>query len=262
MVEDMLLTEDIMNLITRELNVTMGADADYYSGYKLMISNEQQFVSEDDRDAGIIYIVVKFLQGNLNFGQTTMPVTITAVSEQNGIEVCQKLLYEFSNTYNLTSDVNDEIQQTYTSPVVSGNFSDVFSGFRSLFMMTGTFLYSKHANPATITYGGVAVPMINLTWKYSIALNSITTAESNHLTTSKAEYATWAINITTYLLDSGLVDDCMEAICTNTLNDKEYELIVTFKNGRSLTNTTFKLKDMTGEQPIGNQPVVSLSFTN
>jgi hypothetical protein len=262
MIENILQTQDIIDLITRQLGLTMGKDVGFYENYKLKISNEQMFIPEEEREPGIIYIVVKFLPGSVNFGQTVMPVNISAISEENGIHVCQQLLYEFSNTYNLTSSTNDEIKQTYSSPVASGSFSEIYSGFRTVFMLTGTFLYSKHSNPATIKYKGFEVPAINVSWAYSVALNSITTKESNNLTTSKAEYATWTINIATYLVDYGLVDDCMEAVCENTHNDREYELVITFKNGRELNNKKFKLANISGEQPVGNQPVVSITFTN
>lgn len=94
----------MMDIIEKQFLQIMQTDPEYYSKYKIILSNEQQFVKKDDRSPKHIYIVVKFLSGSVNFGQMLYPVNFNALGEGNKIEAAQRLLLEYAQTFNLGED--------------------------------------------------------------------------------------------------------------------------------------------------------------
>lgn len=263
------MNEKIFELIKRQFIEIMNNDYDFYKDYKIILSNEQQFVRERDRSANTIYIVVKFLPSSLNFGQLVVPITINAVAEQNKIEVCSKLLLEYAQTYNLSTSDDETIKQVYTSPSVASNFNDVFAGFRSLYFMSGTFLVSEKANPYKIYISGEEKPIATITNSINVQIQLDTKQffDSDNFTRSVGTSGTFIFNFTTYLLDNDLVNKALAI----TLKDLEkqpdgintiFTFDIVFKNGYKLKNAKFKLSNFSTQQNIGEIPVVSLTFTN
>lgn len=154
--DDLINFEYAINLIEEQLGEVMSTNLDYYNQYHFEISNEQFFVDDDDREPNNIYIVIQFLPADIDYGQTVLPFTIRAVSEENGVAAAQKLLLEYAQIYNLTEkkdEINNKVVfQSYTTPNVSSNFETIYDGFRSILTMSGTILLSSNINRIKLRY--------------------------------------------------------------------------------------------------------------
>ena len=96
--------DKMMDIIKEQLLSIMSEDPDFYSQYNIILSNEQQYIKNKDRNPNNIYIVVKFMSGSVNFGQTLYPVNFNALGEGNKLDVAQRLLLEYAQTFNLGED--------------------------------------------------------------------------------------------------------------------------------------------------------------
>ena len=235
--------KDVMDILEEELATIMGKDPDFYSKFNIVLSNEQQYVKMTERKPRTIYIVVKFLSAQLNFGYTNLPININAVGEENGIEVCQRLLLEFGQEYNLNDEKrvnNDIVKQIYTSPQVMANFNEVYKGFRSLFYMSGTFLIGTDSNSITnieITRidsevlvdkddkpSPETVNFLQSNWGWHNQLDSQAFTGTNNRTVSKAKISTLSVNVVVYLQDNRLCNTLLGmAWDKQTFNHITYE---------------------------------------
>lgn len=147
------LTNEILTIISNELAEIINSKPDMYNGFPIEIAEEQYFYNFKRQEPGKIYIVIKFLDAPLNYEQIILPVHIQAISEQDKLDVCRSLLFEFASKYNLYKNNYKEedktMQQYYNSPYVLSNFNEVFEGFRSLLFVSGTFLITNNANYCT-----------------------------------------------------------------------------------------------------------------
>ena len=144
--------EKILNTLTTQFADIINSSINYYRGYDIEITDEQYYNKNVQNIPGKIYIVVKFGEATLNFGQIVFPITINAISEQDKMEVCYTLLFEFANRFNLNWNKDKTIGQFYNAPYVLSNFNEIFDGFRSLLYLSGTFLMTKNANYMTAYY--------------------------------------------------------------------------------------------------------------
>lgn len=124
----------------------------YYNEFKIHVAKEQDFNRIVDRDPKTIYIVVKFQSASLNYRQYLLPITIYALSEQNKLDACQRLLLDYCMQYNLAMNDDQTIKQFYSSPQVISNFEEIYYGYRSMLYMQGTFLVSKDSDPRKFYY--------------------------------------------------------------------------------------------------------------
>lgn len=144
--------DNIMKEIKNQLMTVIEEDYTYFKNYKFVISSEQQFIKDSDIDPNNIFIVVRFLPASVNMGQIVLPMTITALSEQNNLKVCQTLFNDLSQAYNLKTSGDKKTRFIYESPRVFGNFTSVADGFRSLIQVSATFVVSENANFFTVKY--------------------------------------------------------------------------------------------------------------
>ena len=150
------IIERIMTTLSDELANIITSRYEYYQGYDIVLNNEQQFYTIKENIPGRIYIVIKFGEASLDYGQTVAPITIQAISEHNNLEVAQTLLYEFANKYNLNFETivegNMSIKQVYNAPYILTSFNEVFEGFRTLMYVSGIFLFTRGANYLNLYY--------------------------------------------------------------------------------------------------------------
>lgn len=146
--------DEILTLIHGQLLEYMNAPGNYerFKDYKITMSREQQFMKMKDKDPNAIYIVIKFGSADVVFGQTVLPVTIIALSEQDNIEAITALLYEYAQTYNLKRANDETINQMYESPSVSSNFAPLYAGYRSTVVMSAAFVIGKNSNEYKVYY--------------------------------------------------------------------------------------------------------------
>ena len=262
------MNEEIIELLAMQFGKVMRGDEEYYSPYRVLISNEQQYIKTKDRDKNAIYIVVRFLPASLNFGQTVLPITINAIAERNKIDVCQRLLLEFAQTYNLTDDESGTIKQTYTSPSIMSNFNEMFDGFRSLFYMSGTFLISKNANPFKVYVSGESeeIDCITVSDTFDVQLDTQAFFNTDNFTKSVGTVGTFTLNITSYLMDTDFLNKVL-AVKLKDLKKQPagvnttFRFDIVFKNGYEARDWDFKLVNATVQEEIGELPIISMTFT-
>lgn len=263
--------EDIMNIIKQQFVELMQEDYEYYKKYNIKLANEQYYIDPEDRkEPGNIYIVVKFLPADINYKQNIVPFSITAVSEHNGLEVCQKLLLEYAQTYNLIDDFTENgitYNQTYTTPQVTSNFTEVYFGYRNTFFMSGTFLLSYSINPSKIYYidennNEILVEAITFSEDFSVQTDTQPFFNTNNFTTSIGKYGTHTINFSTYLTDDVLCNkvlDIVNGLITNGV-DNSFVFKIKYKNER-FVERTYKLISYIRAQDVGQLPIITCSFT-
>ena len=274
--------EDIMDLIEQQMIEIMRNDYEYYKNYNIRLSNEQYYISPEDRkEPNTIYIVVKFLPADITFNQNIIPITINAVSEYNKIEVCQRLLLEYAQTYNLQNDVWKGIinyDQTYSTPQVMSNFSEVYFGYRNTFYMSGTFLLSYNSNPSKLYYiytdeegktHEVLLDVINFTESFSIQMDSQPFFGTNNRTRSVGKFGTHTINFTVFLVDDEICRDVLKIvlidfndkdIITNKDINKTYKFKISYRNKQECVKD-FKLVSFDKTNNAGEMPIASMTFT-
>lgn len=277
--------DDIMEIIKSQMVEVMQNDYEYYRNYNIKLANEQYYVSPEDRkEPNIIYIVVKFLPADIMFNQNVIPITITAVSEYNKIEVCQRLLLEYAQTYNLINDIwNGEINynQTYTTPQVMSNFSEVYYGYRNTLFMSGTFLLSYNSNPSKLYYikeieeNGVFVEkeslidVINFSESFGIQMDSQPFFGTNNRTRSIGKFGTHTISFTVFLVNDEICKDVLKIVLTD-FNDKNiitnddinktYKFKISYHYGQECIKN-FKLVSFDKTNNAGEMPIASMTFS-
>jgi len=273
-------TPIILNLIKEEL-VEIISNDDVYSQYDFVLSNEQQYVPEKDRSPRKIYIVVKFLEGTPFAGQNIIPININAIGEQNSVEICQRLLAEFVQQFNLktTNDTTVEttiIRQFYTTPQVVNNFNEVYAGFRTLFYVGGTMLIGEGSNlideveyifTKDETEKTEKVDFLSAQWSFDNQLDPQAYTGTKNRTKSIAKIGTLSISFVLYLKNNVFCNTILGiAFGSDSYapkgNATNFKFNIKFKSGYTVEAMNFKMVNNTGQQNIGEFPTISVSFTN
>lgn len=250
----------IKDILARQFAKVLGSDPDFYGETEVILSNEQQFVRERDRKPHAIYIVWKALPATINFGSVVQPITIQAMGEMNGISKCQRLLNEFANTYNLAPTGDDGIKQTYTSPSVGTSFAEAWSGYRSLYFMSGTFLASEGMNAAKIEFEGSEVPAITSNISASYSLDTQMTYASSDFTRSKTIGCTVSVGLSMYMTDDGLCLRALRQMAGELPMSTVYPITLRWANGISIA-VEARLSSMDISESVGALPIVQMTLT-
>lgn len=279
-------TKKIVELLEQEFIEVMSKDVNYYSNYNIILDVEQQYVKSEDRAPNNIYITIKFAQANINLTQIILPITLNVVSEKNNIEACQRLLLDFSQEYNLQNvdiqdterEINYSITQFYSSPSNSTNFNEVYSGFRSVFFLTGTYLISQNANQFELYYIDDSdnnelkkIETISNNLSFNVVLDSQPYFNTKNFAESEAKYAVFALGITSYFTTSNnsespnLYDKIISIISKNLEKmpdgiNTNFNFRLIYKNGVSF-DVKVKLHDFSQQGTIGQMPIVNITFT-
>lgn len=269
----------IMDMLTRQFLEIMSNDYAYYKKYQIELSREQYYVRNTERDPRKIYIVVKFLESDINYNQVTMPINFNIIAEKNKIDVCQRLLLEFAQTYNLRQEKNGNsiIRQVYSSPTVMTNFIDVQDGLRSLLFMSGTFLISENMNPVKIYVSETEyvddngnreeLDYVNFSSTFDVQTDPQAYFNSNNRTITTNKVATFSFSVTVYntttsYLLNKVMDIEFEDFDSQPLDiETPFYFDLEYENGKTYKDKAFKLVNVTRQNVIANMPTVSLTFT-
>lgn len=257
--------DKILTVFTSELTKIIYANEEYYQGLKIVVTDEQQNLEDAERNQ--ISIVVSYLPATITYGQNILPFTISAFSEFNNIEKCQRLLFEFAETYHTELSEDKTIKQFFTAPTVVSTFNGIFEGYRALYMLTGTLLISENVNYLDVYYNGEKIDTLKTVWDCSIQLDTQATYGSNNFTESVAKIGTFAFALQMYMTNCDLINKCLYIITKDLSNcpdgiDTIFNFDLQFKNGVKIENGKYKLASVSSEQLINSPPVISLSFTN
>lgn len=259
-----MINEEVIELLRKQFYLLMKKDEELQD-LTLSLSTEQQFTKIKDKSKDTIYIVVKFLEGTLNYNEKLLPFTITAISERNKFELCQKLLTTYAETYNLTTNEDQTITQTYANPVITSNFVEIYEGYHNIIQMSGMMMITRNANSFQLSFKNESgeyedVDTITNTFSFDNTLDTQPFFNSNNITQSKAKFGTITINATLYLTDTELVNKVVKIAFKQLSNDTKFSLKLKHKNGLELIED-FRLVNYTSEKAIGQLQVCSITFT-
>ena len=267
--------DEILTLIQGQLYEYMNAPENNgkYSGYNLILSKEQQFMKLKDKDPNALYIVVKFGAADVVFGQTVLPATITALTEQNRLDATYSLLYEYAQKYNLHRVNNETINQVYESPTVSSNFNPIYEGFRSIVTMSAAFVIGKNSNDYTVyyyytekqfdgvkdgknTYKDVTyadeVPQISASFAFVGNPDTQAFYNSHDFTRSEIGFGAVTVGFTTLVLsDNRLINDILDILGTVSPSDNDKVFVLGDYTNKYMLDKTIAPSDETIRAKLG-----------
>lgn len=267
--------DEILTLIQGQLYEYMNApeNKEKYKGYNLVLSKEQQFMKLKDKDPNALYIVVKFGAADVVFGQTVLPATITALTEQNRLDATYSLLYEYAQKYNLHRVNNETINQVYESPTVSSNFNPIYEGFRSIITMSAAFVIGKNSNDYTVyyyytekqfdgvkngenTYKDVTyadeVPQISASFAFVGNPDTQAFYNSHDFTRSEIGFGAVTVGFTTLVLsDNRLINDILDILGTASPSDNDKVFVLGDYTNKYMLDKTIAPSDETIRATLG-----------
>lgn len=295
---DVDVVKKVMDILEKEFQALLSnpENAEDYRGYKIIITNEQQYVKKDPNNHKTIYLVVKFLEGTKDYGQERQPIAIRAITEYNGIEVCQKLLMDFSESYNLIHNftfINEEntsysVKQTVSTVSNLGNFNEIYEGYRSVFYVSGTFLIGVNSNPVVkleVAFNDghsdivEEIQFISFQYSYDAQTDSQPFYGTNNFNRTVNKIGTLSVGFTMYAINSNfynfitalVFNDIFEHLSEENGNvdytipsiniDHMFTLKIYFRSNPALPRSVpMKLVNVANVQELRDFPAASITF--
>lgn len=254
------MNDKILELIKRQFNDLINEKIEY-NGLKLLITNELQYSSKQKSfiDDNTIFIVVKYMSGSVNFGQKTLPVTFSVLGEKNSINLCQLLLLDYINKYNLQRVENNTINQVYETPSVANNFNDIYEGYRTLFFFTGTFIISDNMFNGKLEYKGEIIETLSSQVSFNASMDTQVFYYTKDFNKSSVLSGLFMISIGTFFNNTTLNNEIREIVMGKTTMNKTFKFKITF--GDESMTKDLKLSTFILNENLGEQPIISLTFT-
>jgi hypothetical protein len=259
--------ELIEDLIKSNFYEVMDENYNFYDKNKILITTDLQIIKNKNKGPRMIYVVIQFSPAEINFGQTVLPVSITAISEQNKLNVCKQLLIDYSQKFNMAKSEDGTIYQIYTSPQVESSFQDLFEGQRSIISLEGTFIISETASFFELNYhpnenDEEYVEFVNGQIDYNAQLDTQPFFNLKNFTKSEVKFSTLSFTITTFAVsDNVLIRDIIKTVLKKESNNKTFNFDVSFLNIEEI-NDNFKLINFSASQRIADMPMIVATFTN
>lgn len=220
------------------------------------------------------FVVVRYGGATTNYGQTSLPISMTACGFVDRTDVLKTVLTEYALTYNLSTEAEiggDYCIQFWNTPTVVQNFSEIAEGFCSLFALSGYIVFGDNANHIyEVEYeyavdDGVdteTLQVISANLSLSIANNTQPKLAGKGLANSVGQYGTLSVSFSAYLTDSRLLNDLLDVAADPTYDkiDKTYHLTIHFKNGKKI-EYDWRLASFAPSQNLGALPMATMAFT-
>lgn len=261
--------EAVFSAIKGEFLFALNTDlAEELDGYEVSVWQERQFVPQADYRPNCIYLVVSFGTASLNFAQSSVPVTITCISEQDGFDKARALLAAFASRFNLLK--KGGTIQAWDSPVVSSRFSKVSDGYVAAFQMAGTYVVSapdldgvrklECLNPETGEYEEIPFTAYRDSFQNQLAPRPF--PDSGGFVKSIAEYSAFTITISTYPKSGTWLFRKLRQIKYDaTANDFGFFFRLTFSDGTTQEVGPMKAVSCSGAQNIATNYSMEASFS-
>ena len=180
--------------------------------------------------------------------------------------------------------------QQYSSPETTELFTEIYSGFRATYVLTGSFLISENTNPIKIEYKDEIseefdeVDIITFDGSLNISLDSKVPFGNNNFSESVGQYGTQTLSFVMYLGDDSLSQKLIkiflrklevESRCTISQNverkpivDYPFTLKLSFpkvydKEGKICSlEKQFKLANLNISKEIGGFTMASVVFSS
>ena len=187
-----------MNYITyveRKLNdvkISLGIENNIFVG------EEQEFVKIKNFAPGNIYVVVKLLASSIAYDGRVQPVQLMVLSESNSLDIAKELMNEFATNNNLVSEIinGDLVKQTYNTPVVVSNFTEVSYGFKSLIYVSGTlFILENIIDLTELKIDGETVKVSSFNAVYAMTGNT-QPVSNNYISSTVKSVSTFSCGFT------------------------------------------------------------------
>lgn len=271
---------EIVDIIRNNMAAIMDEDS-FYEGYDIEVTSELQFVKKQEGYRNRIYIVVKFLPATIFFGQTVLSFTVTAISEHNHCYVCQKLLSDYAQKYNLQFE-GEDIQQIYETPSVSLNFNELHEGFAAVMTMGGTFVIATTINRFDFYYKRSGegedyekIDLISSSFNFENNIDSQAFYGTHDIADSIARIGSFSCSFAIYLFtNSKIINDCLKIVALASENnvpvtniDSSFDLKIQFKAKQGdqfivpPISVKLKLVSFVAENKLGELPILSLAFS-
>lgn len=270
---------EILALLEAQFAAIKASDTTTFGKLNIVVGDEQAFIKDQDKTPDSVYIVVKFGQASINFGQSVLPITIQVMGTHNKIRTTQNLLNKFASTYNRT-EVSG-VQQLYMTPTANLNFSEVFTGFRTIFSLFCTFVisngtlikvqkieysYSTTESGKTVTKTET-IDVIHFSDQTQNSLDSNPYPDNNGRAKSYGAFQTSAFSIVTYPDGSKqFFKDIFKWKYDNTRSHQNdtFSMKIVFSNCGMTENEfatwNYKCHSANFEQVIGENPTITISF--
>lgn len=257
--------QNITDLIFTEFSTIINNNPKY-KDITLFVDNEQEFIHREKIDnPQSLYVVVKFGEATVNFGSSILPITLLVFGLGNKIALTQELLNEFVNSFNL--NLSNGIQQIYMSPNAIQHFIEASDDFRSLFSIGGTILIGSNISRLeSLIYTndkGVEESIQVLSYDDETVQNVNPQPYSGTFgkTKSYVNFQTFTFSITTYPIDSNLVNDVMRVKYKEDNINRDFKIDLSFTNGITMKGFSFKLSNSKYINKIGETPIITMTFT-
>lgn len=262
----MIRNDEIITMLKNEFYEVMEGNPSFYSAYDFKIADEQQFMKERIQNyQKTIYIVVKFGVTTVNYHQSILPITITALSEQNGVNICKNLFLEFVDKFNGMVTDGFEIKQFFSTPSIAHNFEAVYDGYRSVISVSGSLLISEDANPFELYYLSSdgeykQIPALSLSFANDIQLDTQVFYGNNNFPNSVGLTASLVIKGGGYLISNEIFDKMIRVATKRENINTDFRLKLKFKNSDLDFEDTFKLGGCSGASPYADLPTIDFTF--
>jgi len=253
------------------------------------VNDEQSMIkSKDKLDNNGVYVAVRFGRASINFGSSLCAVSLIILGTANKIKPTQLFFAAFASRYTTTTFDGTNTQQIWVTPSVQTNFNEFADEFRNLLEISGTLIVGNETVAIT---GGKIIYLFDedgtpsseevpvLTWQDNYVNNLSPQPFGNTEGFSKSEtnFSTYTFTISTYLLNSQLVADCMKirgfeqenpsGIQSVAFPNSNFKFAVAFSNGFANINSkeffkTFKLVSCGISYQLGEIPTFTASFTH
>lgn len=272
---------EVINLLRNEMEIVRRSDA-RYSDFKIVLEDERLLAKEKDRSPDTIYIQVKFGAASTNFGVAVLPFSLEVIGINQDTELTQELLTDFVNKYNNTP--YNDYTQFFLTPVVSQNNIPIYEGYRSMFIVSATFIIDNQLikvdaiqfKTGDNTFEDIG--FISYTDSTEAQLDPQPYSNMYGRTKSYGSFQTFAFSIVTYPDSSKtLIQKLLKWKYDRTVSHTNETFVFKFKvrnmdldyensdeNNHEPVDTTseivFQCKGVETNQKLGEQPVISATF--
>ena len=262
---------------------------------------EQAFLkSQEKADPNGVYVAVRFSKAPVNFGASICNVYLTVLGSANKVKPTQLFFSAFASKYTY-KEIQQNIQQIWVTPSVQQNFNEIDTTFRNLFDVSGTLIIGN--NTVNVLGGKITyvfgtgetdyeeIPFMAFQDNFRNNLSPQPYGNTHGFAKSETNFSSYTFTISTYLLNTQLVADCMHikgfalpatpptgAKTSSKRPNDDFKLYIEFSNGysnrntysytdgtRTVTDSTFfklfKLVDCGMTNNYGEIPMFTVSFT-
>lgn len=217
----------------------------------IIVVEEQAFVKFKELEPKTIYVIVKILASSIAYDGKIQPIQLMVISEANSQNIANAVMNKFATDNNLVAETigSDLVKQTYNTPVVVSNFTEIGYGFNSVIYVSGTlFVLESILDIQDLTIDDNSIKVTSFNLSYAMTGNTQPIPDNKIATTVKS-VSTVSCSfvipmISTY---STFIDKVLGIMKGETSGNSDFEFNFTISN--------IEFKDV-------NMKLISATFTS